>query len=287
MSIHERLDLARWVERFPLSRLRAEARQYVLERHRKLPDLYPDAKAIDDHIALMSPEWDIVVGPAAVAVNEQLRAEAIAAGARPNRPIPTDVVVWSTGEPTHRAVTKTGGLPYRPANAAWPADGRGEPLRFIGQLCFADSRDILPKLPADVLLVFGDEDALLAEPERLFFEWRGLTDAPLVSEVPAVDDVLVPFHGSLHRTSDWEDAIFEGTKIGGRPRFIQDVPDVSGAFVGAIGSISVATDQEYPFINVAEPRGWSQENELMIGDMGSLYLFVHRDGSVEAVGQCY
>jgi hypothetical protein len=25
----------------------------------------------------------------------------------------------------------------------------------------------------------------------------------------------------------------------------------------------------------------------MIGDMGTLYLFVHRDGSVEAVGQCY
>ena len=123
MSVHERLDLARWVERFPLSRLRTEARQYVLERHRELRDQYPDAKAIDDHIALMSPKWDIVVGPAAVAVNEQLRAEAIA--------------------------------------------------------------------------------------------------------------------------------------------------------------------EAYPFVNVAEPRGWSQENELMIGDMGSLYLFVGRDGSVEAVGQCY
>jgi hypothetical protein len=123
MSVHDRLDLARWVELSPLSRLRAEARQYVLERQKELPHEYPDTKAIDDHIALMSPKWDIVVGPAAVAVNEQLRAEAIA--------------------------------------------------------------------------------------------------------------------------------------------------------------------EAYPFVNVAEPRGWSQENELMIGDMGSLYLFVHGNGSVEAVGQCY
>jgi hypothetical protein len=170
---------------------------------------------------------------------------------------------------------------------AWPTGEHGEPLRFVGQLCFADSRDILPEMPADVLLVFGDDDALLAQPERLVFEWWSLTNAPLVSEMPAVEDPLVPFHANLHRTDDWDDAIFEGTKIGGLPQFIQDVPDASGAFIAAIGSISVAPDREYPFVNVAEPRGWSHENDLMIGDMGSLYLFVRPDGSVEAVAQCY
>jgi hypothetical protein len=160
-------------------------------------------------------------------------------------------------------------------------------MRFIGQLCFADSRDILPELPGDVLLVFGDEDALVAEPERLVFEWWPLTSARLVAEVPAVEDPLVPYHAHLHRTDDWDDAVFEGTKIGGLPKFIQDVPDISGTFIGAIGSISVPDDQRHPFVNVAEPRGRSDENDLMIGDMGSLYLFVLPDGTVLGLSQCY
>lgn len=287
MGVHDRLNLAHWVAQFPLSQLRAEARDYVLQRRQKLPQEYADQQAIEDHIQLMNPKWDIVVGPGQVAVNEQLRAEAIAAGERPVRRFPTDVMVWAKGESTTRAVTKIGGLPYRPSDVAWPKDKKGEPQRFIGQLCFADSRDIVPRLPADVLLVFGDEDALVAEPERLVFEWWPLTTAPLVSEVPAVEEPLVPYHANLHRTDDWDDAVFEGTKIGGLPNYIQDVPDVSGTFIGTIGSIAVPADQRHPFVNVAEPRGWSDENDLMIGDMGSVYIFVRPDGTIASLSQCY
>jgi hypothetical protein len=287
MSVHDRLDLAHWVAQFPLSRLRAEARDYVLQRRQQLPQAYANDQAIEDHIHLMNPEWDIVVGPGPVAVNEQLRAEATAAGAQPARRVPTDVMVWAAGEPANRAVTKIGGLPYRPADVVWPCEQSGEPMRFIGQLCFADSRDILPELPGDVLLVFGDEDALVVEPERLVFEWWPLTSARLVAEVPAVEDPLVPYHAHLHRTDDWDDAVFEGTKIGGLPKFIQDVPDISGAYIGTLGSISVPDDQRYPFVNVAAPRGRSDENDLMIGDMGSLYLFLGADGTIAASSQCY
>jgi hypothetical protein len=247
MSVHDRLDIARWLAEFPLSRLRAEARGYVLQRRQELPREYVDDRAVEDHIQLMQPKWGIVVGPAAVAVNEQLKAEALAAGARPTKRIPTDVVVWARGEPADRSVTKIGGLPYRPSDVPWPVGDGGQPLRFIGQLCFADSRDVVPPLPGDILLVFGDDEALVAEAERLVFEWWPLTTGSLVSQAPAVDEeALVPFHATLHRTEDWDTAIFEGTKIGGMPRFIQDTPDVSDAFIGAIGSIAYFCSDEWP-----------------------------------------
>lgn len=284
---HDRLDIARWMAEFPLSRLRAEARDYVLKRRQELPWEYADDKAVDEHIRLMRPKWDIVVGPAAVAVNEQLRAEALAAGRAPRVRVPTDVAVWAKGEPADRSVTKIGGLPYRPSGVPWPAGATGQPLRFVGQLSFVDSRDLVPPLPGDVLLVFGDDDALVAEPGRLVFEWWPLTSRALTPQAPDVDEALAPFHAALHRTEDWDNAILEGTKIGGVPRFIQEEPSVRGTFIGTIGSISVSPDERHPFVNIAEPRGWSDENDLMIGDMGSLYLFVDSHGQIQALSQCY
>ena len=286
MAVHERLNLERWTKEFPLSRLRAEARDYVLRRRQQLPQYYPDENAVEKHVRLMSPEWEIVVGPRTVAVNEQLRTEALAAREYRGTRIATDVAVWAKGEPPNRAVTKLGGLPYRPAREPWPKNDSGEPVWFIGQLCFTDSTDLVPALPGDILLIFGDDDALL-EPERLVFEWWRLASEPLTNDMPASDDPLTPFYAALHRTEDWEDGVFEGTKIGGMPRFIQDEPDVPGAFIGAIGSISVSERERYPFLNVPEPRGASGDNDLMIGDMGSLYLFMDSGGKVHAVSQCY
>lgn len=97
----------------------------------------------------------------------------------------------------------------------------------------------------------------------------------------------MPYHAHLHRTDDWDEAVFEGTKIGGLPKLIQDVADISGTFIGTLGSISVPDDQRHPFVDVAEPRGWSDENDLMIGDMGSLYLFLRPDGTIATSSQCY
>ena len=287
MSVHDRLDIAHWISEFPLSRLRADARDFVLKRRQKLPDEYVDEKAVERHIQLMRPKWGIVVGPGAVAINEQLRAEPLATKDHKGKRYPTDVVVWAKGESSNRALTKVGGLPYRPAGLPWPVDEIGNPLRFIAQLCFVDSQELVPKPPGDLLLIFGDDDALVGEPDRLVFEWWPLAPTQLISEVPARDDALAPFYALLHRTDDWEDAIFEGTKIGGLPKFIQEVPECSGTFLAALGSISVATDELNPFVNVAEPRGWSHENDLMIGDMGSLYLFMGSDGMVQAISQCY
>jgi Domain of unknown function (DUF1963) len=287
MSVHDRIDLAHWIAEFPLSQMRAEARAFVLNRRQKLPEAYADDKQVEDHIQLMRPKWEIVVGPRDVAINEQLRTEALAAREYAGKRYPTDVVVWAKGEPSNRSVTKVGGLPYRPAALPWPEDSTGTPLRFIAQICFVDSRELVPPLPGDILLIFGDDDALVGEPERLVFEWWPLAPTSLISEVPVRADALTPFCAVLHRAEDWDDSIFEGTKIGGLPKFIQEVPEQSGAFIAALGSISVSADQPNPFVNVAEPYGRSDENDLMIGDMGSLYLFLAPEGNVQAISQCY
>jgi Domain of unknown function (DUF1963) len=302
MPIHNRFDPQYWIAQFPLERLRAQAREFVLNRRDQMPREYPGEADVDRHIRLMEPAGQILIGPGSLAVNEQLRAEAFADSRYRGARIATDVFVWARGDPPNPAMTRIGGVPYRSRSAPWPRDSEGKPVRFIAQLCFADSRDISGDLPGDVLLIFGNDDALLVEPERLVFEWSSFGIRDLSVEVPlmATDEILAPYHGVVHRTEDWPDAVgefgeryrcpwllgvFEGTKIGGLPRFIQGESTLVGGFLAALGSIS-ASYSAFPVINEPEPRGWSRD-DLMIGDMGSLYLFLDRGGRVHAESQCY
>jgi hypothetical protein len=304
MSLHDRFDLSYWVQQFPLSKLRAEARDFVLRRRQELPQEYPDDSAVESHIDLMRPDGDFVVGPESVAVIEQLRAEALTDNQYSGERVPTDVFVWARGEPANRAVTKTGGLPYRSADSPWPRSPRGEPLGFIAQICFADSGDLVGELPGDVLLVFGDDEALVCEPQQLVFEWSKPGILNPTAEVPvSAAEPFTPYYGVIHRTEDWPDAveelfqnyrrpeqiaIFEGTKIGGVPSPIQADVLPSGRFLAALGSISVDRKAPHPFVNVSGPLGrWGDDNDLMIGDMGSLYLFIDKRGRVCASSQCY
>jgi uncharacterized protein DUF1963 len=306
MPTHHRFDLRHWSAQFPLERLRAEAREFVYQRRQEMPTEYPGDDHVEQHIRLMEPAGEILVGPGGLAVNELLRAEAFAGGPYKGKRIATDVFVWARGEPPDPAMTKIGGVPYRPRSLAWPQDEGGNPLRFTAQLCFADSRDIVADLPGDVLLIFGDDDALLADPEDLVFEWSSLGIQDVASEAPqpTTGEPLTPYYGIIHRTEDWPDApaqfpdryrnrwaspwllsVFEGTKIGGIPSGIQGQPTIGGRFLAALGSIS-ASYSAYPVINAPEPPG-SSPGDLMIGDMGSLYLFLDRHGRVCAEAQCY
>jgi hypothetical protein len=251
----------------------------------------------------MEPGAEILVGPGGLAVNQQLRAEAFAGSGYSGTRIPTDVFVWARGEPPNPAMTKIGGVPFRSRSSPWPQDGEGRPLRFIAQICFADSRDIVGDLPGDVLQIFGNDDALLAETERLAFEWSSLGIRELALEVPqtAADGVLTPYYGIMHRAEDWPDAprqlpdgyrtpwllgVFEGTKIGGLPSIIQGEPTMAGHSLAALGSISLSYSA-YPVINDAGPESRWAPGNLMIGDMGSLYLFLDGCGRVRAEAQCY
>jgi len=302
MPTHERLDLNQWIQRFTLANLRADTEAFVQRRRGERPALYPTEASVQEHINIMSPHGEIVVGPYSIAVNEQLRSEKTALRPYQGRRLPVDLVVWGKGDGVALGQTKVGGVPFRSASEPWPRGEDNQPLRFVAQLCFSDSTDVVPRLPADVLLIFGDDEALLSEPARLVFEWVSLNIPNPLTAIPCTAESLSSHYGVLHRSEDWLDAalslftdherasrlaIFEGTKFGGVPAPIQGEISVEGKYFASVGSISAATDAPHPFVNVVEPLGESTENDLMIGDMGSLHLFLMSDGQVQAVSECY
>ena len=71
--------------------------------------------------------------------------------------VPADVFAWALMPVVEKPwLTRIGGVPWRPQNKPWPRDRNGVPLLFLGQICFADSSDILPfELPGEVALIFG------------------------------------------------------------------------------------------------------------------------------------
>ena len=304
-SFHQVFDLQHWIEVFPLDRLRREAREFVLERHRTNPENYSGQAQIERHVELMSPQGNILVGPEDLAVVEQLRQE-LFTGKR-FETVSTAVFVFSNGEPPDRRMTKLGGLPFRSANKAWPCDSRGRPLAFVGQLNFIDIPAAAdPPLPAEILLVFADLDDPL-DVDNLQFEWVGMDlTEPLVHQAPGHN--LDAIFGVIHKTWDvvtldeadfeqieqcrryWLLLELEGTKIAGCPRWIQDdeTPEGGPLFIGSLGSISQAPSQRWPWVNVEQPIGNSDEDEnwLMWGDMGCLYLFWN-GREVLPVVQCY
>lgn len=199
--MHERVDIEKWIVIFPLR----------------------DAK---DFLA-----GPTLSGPGEAAMAEQVKREARKSGRKLGKALPIDLIVWNWGEATSRSVTKVGGLPYRPADRLWPTAESGEPLTFIAQFCFADSRDIRSNLPGDILLIFGTEPGNYRE--LMQFEWVTLSNEKLVgqADIPKTAWRIQPCYGSLHRTIEFPDADpddFEakspidwwarggaGTKIGG------------------------------------------------------------------------
>lgn len=126
----------------------------------------------------------------------------------------TDLVLFSPIA-AHRAVTKLGGLPYRNRDLPWPLHKNLKtPMKFIGQLCFLDSKEKFPHLPGDILLIFGYVDKWgleIWEVEAPFiFEWVNLNDhMPLVEEhqIPSIDTSweYKELWGHLYRTYDFRD----------------------------------------------------------------------------------
>ncbi len=228
--IHSNLDIARWKATFPLASERAGGSE---------------------------PDVDFISGPRTIAVLEQLRDE-VFGDTSPLTRVPTDVFVWTRGEPEQRAVTKIAGVPYRAAGKPWPLDASGRPRLFLAQFCFADSRDLIPvPLPGDVLLMFAATeqprpdrfDLMWGRTDVLAFEWAQLEQSRLVApaEIPETGMHPLPCYGTRFRTWDYalgatttrgtaeecdewnEDddllldcAVMEGTKIGGIPPRLYD-----------------------------------------------------------------
>jgi hypothetical protein len=299
--VHEVFDIARWKAMFPLAQLRDAAWQRELEDWERHPAKYVTPEAVEQARARSGPRAEAVTSPYDLAVLEQLREEALAEVAHRKR-VPTDVFIFSAGEPERREVTKVGGLPYWPVDRPWPRTVGDRPMTFVVQFCFADSRDIVGHLPGDILLVFVDYEAETAdEKSALKFEWVQLGEISLIDSesIPETGTTVTPCYGAIYRTFDspgsepqesslWQ---IEGTKIGGVPHWIQHSQWPWRRFLCACGSIQPAFGQPYPYLNVSEPRTRfcdpAHDNELMWGDAGSLYIFRGPFNAIRGTVQYY
>lgn len=231
--------------------------------------------------------------------------------------VPVDVFVFGKGEPSKRHVTKIGGLPYWPAKRRWPSNADGKPCWFLAQFNFSDSLDLLPALPGNLLSIFTDDEAgwLWDDQASVHFEWQTVKDQGLVTleQCPRLEREYdyIDCYGVIHRTADYPDsaemannlkigqsynlAVYNATKIGGAPNFIQGDDELPGLFLAQLASIQSEPDVAYPWVNREEPFDLSfgengiygKGNQSMIGDMGSLYLFLQDDGSISCTTQSY
>jgi hypothetical protein len=260
--LHEQLDIAHWKQVFSVARMRAEGQK-------------PD----DFNIS----------GPRSIAVIEQLREETFATLPDIER-VPTDIFILNRGEPEQRAVTKISGLPYRAAGKPWPMTPSGTTMNFVAQFCFADSRDFVPTLPGDLLLIFiegkeielrhrlpGWNSNIIHEfmwgrgedrDSAVAFEWVSFGDFPLVTlkEIPETPWKITPFYGTLYRTWDYPNTdgfsyphvaihiatTLEAIKIGGIYPSPWIPQDDLGTYLCTLNSVFCRNDS-YPFLNVPEP----------------------------------
>jgi hypothetical protein len=223
------------------------------------------------------------------------------------------------GEPPDRHVTKTGGLPYRPAQMPWPVTDDGTPMSFLAQINFADSKDITGSLPGDLLLVFTpDSDGCI---ERLHTEWQMLGHGDLISTnaIPEQAWRPDPCYGHIFRTTSYPDAKrqpeaadteypmcrgleiwsdfhllqYQATQIGTAPFFIQPGDDdLPGRVLCAISSVQPPQHEPYPWVNHSEPLMpedvWRyDDNYLMLGDMGCIYISIDDAGDLHFTESCY
>lgn len=293
MSVHERFDIGSWIRRYPLDRLRAEAEAWVRKRALEHPEDYPRSGDLTRRYNYFEPSGRIITVPKCIAVNEQLRREKRATfQSLPTRA--TDIFAFALGEPENRAATKFGGAPYRPASEPWPDNGSGKMI-FVGQICFADSKDIVGELPGDVLLVFAEKDGGWFDDETLMFEWYelGLTNLIDPADVPQVE--ITPTHGQIHRTVDFEGDIdelsellvWEGTKIGGVRVSIQDEEPL-GAYLCSMGSLNPGDCPDQPLVNATgdQLRAHGPDRLLMWGDVGLLTIYQKRKKTLGRM-ECY
>jgi hypothetical protein len=243
-------------------------------------------------------------GPGSICNNEQLRRE-MKDEYDWGQPVPVDIFVMAEGEPNDRSVTKVGGLPFRGRNDEWPTTKNGEPMLFLAQFNFSDSKDIVGELPSEVLLVFGNSlsDCL----DEIEMEWQStrLADEELIGtdEIPLHGDQFVPCFGYRFRTKSyphaarltpfseqkyprcrgldvWSDFFllqYMATQIGQAPFFIQpDDCNLPGTMLCTISSVGEACETPFPFINRPDPVPLSSPNfrHLMLGDAGCVYISI-------------
>lgn len=226
---------------------------------------------------------------------------------------PTDAFVFAEGEPSKRQATKIGGLPYWPAAKSWPTNADGSPMWFLAQINFGDSLDLVPKLPGEVLLILTEDEAGWCHDDckSMHFIWENVTDQELISpqDFPEFDYEYTHFdgYGVIHRTADYPEAsaaaeeldvrdnyclaVLPAVKIGGVPDHLYRENVSNGVYIAQLASVAAVPKIRYPWANREMPYDrWFGENSagnysMMIGDMGTLHLFLRPDGTVTCSGE--
>lgn len=229
--IHDVFDIEQAIARHPLGETWAAVRAWAAGNgYMSAAERASDPRGFARYVLLNGPTGDFIDCPQDAATVEQLRREiAKSSGADWGEAVPTDVFVWRPGAPRHPAATRIGGSPFGLGAFDWPINPEnGEPFSFVGQLCLADSRDVLracqiPEPPADVLLIFGepipdqqpsndDKGTRRVRTDRFAFRWvaldaarHGSTGIPDPTRHPLLYPA-VECHGVRWRTADFPGA---------------------------------------------------------------------------------
>jgi hypothetical protein len=197
---HERFDLSYWVKKFPLAK--------------------------------MNKDTDItntITGPLPVAYMEQAREKIRKQGGNLGPPTPVDLCIWNLGDSPRRDVTKIGGVPFWPEGQPWPRTKDNKPFTFVAQFCFADSVDIVPKLPGDILVILApDKDY-----QRPVLHWFSLRTKTLLppGKVPKPRWRIQPCHAVLHRTAEYPEAdykLFEDYRYPMQVKWFTEATKIAG-----------------------------------------------------------
>lgn len=224
--------------------------------------------------------------------------------------VTTDLFLWSTEAATNRAATRLGGVPYMPRSSRWPTR-HGVVGSFLGQLNFADSRDLVPFAPTDLLLVFTFEHDAFSPWERddYAFVWVDVAaTVPLhaATDVP-VDGLLQrhELHGIRVRSCEEPSLVarirsvdlphvhvIRGTKIGGCPTDDQSIepPEVPTGwrFLAQLVHQYPSNDVPFPVLDHPQPVTYlSPEFDALTGGRhGTTCLYLDEHGEVRLHFTC-
>jgi hypothetical protein len=297
---HPALDIAKWIERFPLAEF---------EKHEG-PRQFSSTEA-GSPLDLWKADGRIISSPVDIAVTEQVRRRAASQG-KPGRAVPVHIFLWAAGPPQHPYLTKIGGVPHREKSKLWPTAPDGTKLTFVAQFCFLDSLAVVPEAPpGDVMLVyFRAADSYLDE--DIYLEWssRELDEPTDIADCPPPAFRVPELAGVLHRSHEYPDAeptfhnlghyqhwLFattQSTKIGRETWFIQNDPRSENEHLLCTLN-SLQPHSKWPFVNL-ESLGVEEKHDaapsadfdmLMFGDVGCIYFLINKAGQVRSVFDCY
>lgn len=232
--------------------------------------------------------------------------------------LPTDVFLWWPGKARDRRATRMGGVPFLPRDAAWPHH-EGREMTFVAQFAFHDSRDLVGKLPGDVLLVFAAEESSLLHGEGLYTQWVADSEIPIEAaecpppawpffrgfgvrcrtwDAPRAYDRSYEAHEELERTDKpraasekvWCSPVIQATKIGGAPWDAQTIRPVIPArhrFLCQLSAMHFSPEDWGLGPEHLEHYDRTQpEHSLSIGDVGSTAFHIGPRGRLRWEGSC-